>query len=75
VSASGALANADLTVNGGELNLSNSSQTVAAFSGTGGTVNIVAGNTLIVDQASDTTFAGTWVTAAHLPRAELVHSP
>ncbi len=57
VSALGALANADLTVDGGELNFDNLEQTVTALSGIGGTMNINFG-TLTVDQVVNTVFAG-----------------
>jgi autotransporter-associated beta strand protein len=58
VSAVGALANADLTVNGGELNLTNGAQTVTSFSGSGGTLNLGLDHTLTVQQTAASTYAG-----------------
>ena len=40
VAATGALANADLAVNGGELNLNNAAQTITGLSGSGGRINL-----------------------------------
>lgn len=54
----GALANAPLTVNGGNLILNNFSQDVTSFSGTGGTVNIGAGSKLRTTQSVATAYFG-----------------
>jgi fibronectin-binding autotransporter adhesin len=54
----GALSNAPLTLSGGELNMSSPAQTVASFSGTAGTLNLMPGHVLTVDQATDSTFGG-----------------
>ena len=58
VSTTGNLANADLVVNGGELNFNNAAQTVTGFSGTGGTVNLGAVNTLTVQQQAAGSYTG-----------------
>ena len=49
---------ADLIVNGGTLNLDNSTQTVENLSGTGGTINLGAAHLLVTDPVGNTTFAG-----------------
>ena len=58
VNVNGTLANAPLTVNGGELNLNNLEQSIANFSGTGGRVNLGIAGTLTVNQSIAGTFAG-----------------
>ncbi len=47
-----------LTVNGGTLALNNAAQSVASFSGTGGTVTFGSGHTFTIAQATTTSFAG-----------------
>jgi fibronectin-binding autotransporter adhesin len=58
VNVNGALANAPLIVDGGELNLNNIEQSVTSLSGGGGTLNLSFGHTLTVNQPGETTFAG-----------------
>ncbi|RYD80012.1 MAG: PEP-CTERM sorting domain-containing protein, partial [Verrucomicrobiaceae bacterium] len=58
VNVTGALANAKLAVNGGELNLNNPSQTITGLSGTGGRINLDFSHTLTVAQDDTSTFAG-----------------
>jgi autotransporter-associated beta strand protein len=60
VSSNAALAGATgtLTVNGGTLNLNNAAQTVAALSGSGGTVNLGDWHTFTVNQTTSTTYSG-----------------
>lgn len=54
--------NQSLSVFGGTLNL-NTTETVGGLTGTGGTINVSAGNRLAVDQAGNSTFSGA-ITAA-----------
>lgn len=50
---------ANLTVNGGTLNLNNAAQTIKALAGTGGTINLGTGHTLTSDPLTSTTYSGT----------------
>lgn len=66
VTTTGALANADLVVNGGELNLNNAAQTVTSLSGSGGTINLGTGHILTVNQSTNTSFSGVLASAGSL---------
>ncbi|MBI5769337.1 MAG: autotransporter-associated beta strand repeat-containing protein [Verrucomicrobia bacterium] len=68
VSSTGALSGAtgSLVVNGGTLTLNNTAQTVAALSGTGGTINLGSGHTLTVNSTTTGTFSGTLASAGSL---------
>lgn len=50
---------ANLTVNGGTLNLNNAAQTIKALAGTGGTINLGTGHTLTSDPLTSTSCAST----------------
>jgi autotransporter-associated beta strand protein len=50
---------ANLTVNGGTLNLNNAAQTIKALAGAGGTINLSTGHILTSDPASSTAYSGT----------------
>ncbi len=51
-------ATGNLTVNGGTLAFNNAAQTVANFSGSGGTLQLGSGHALTVNQAVDNSFSG-----------------
>ncbi|MBS0631963.1 MAG: autotransporter-associated beta strand repeat-containing protein [Verrucomicrobia bacterium] len=58
VSANSAAGTGALTVNSGVVNLNNATQSVASLNGTGGTVNLGAGHTLVTTTGAIDTFAG-----------------
>jgi fibronectin-binding autotransporter adhesin len=58
VTATGSLANAPLTVNGGEFNVNNPTQAITSLSGSGGSLVLAATNTLTVTQTGNATFSG-----------------
>ena len=69
VSPLGALSNASLVVNGGELNFNNTTQSITSLSGAGGRINLGFGHTLTVTQAADTSFDGTLGSGGTLVKA------
>lgn len=73
ISSTGSLASgSSLTVNGGNLVFNNAAQTVGAFSGSGGTINLGTGHALTVTPATTSIYSGVIAGAGRLIKAGAV---